>query len=363
MTQPLTDRRETTGKLLDYDSASHYLRDYCSMSGSVSANYLRGIGEYLLQRELDADAFWAGFGLNADMLEEPSRRIPIEIYQSMLQQAAELAQDASAALHIGECIKPGQYGVLGYSVMSCKTAQQAFDRHMRYENLVSDRSISTYHFENDHVRLSWDTGDLPVDRAMAEENIASWITFTRWVTGQSLSPSVIKFTHSEPEDLTEYRRIFGCELLFSQTMVEVIFPSSYMDMPIIQHDPVMREMMDAYADRLLNELSQCDVFIAQIRKLMIEAMTEGDLSLDVIAAQVALTPRTLQRRLSEQDESFKGLLDKVRKELALTYINQPFIDLAELAYLLGFSDQTAFQRAFKKWTGSSPGKYRKENAA
>lgn len=329
------------------------------MAGSVSANYLRGIGEYLLQRELDVEAFWATFGLNADMLEEPSRRIPIGDYQKMLLQAGELAKDPDAALHIGECIKPGQYGVLGYSVMSCKTAQQAFDRHMRYENLVSDRSISTYHFEDKQVRLSWDTGDLPVDRAMAEENIASWITFTRWVTGQSLSPSVIKFTHPEPEDLTEYRRIFGCELLFAQEMVEVIFPNSYMDMPIIQHDPVMREMMDAYADRLLNELSQCDEFIAQIRQLMIEAMAEGGVSLDLIAEQMSLTPRTLQRRLSEQGENFKSLLDKVRKELALTYINQPFIDLAELAYLLGFSDQTAFQRAFKKWTGSSPGKYRK----
>lgn len=329
------------------------------MAGSVSANYLRGIGEYLLQRELDVDSFWARFDLNGSMLEEPSRRIPISEYQKMLQQAGELACDPDAALHIGECIKPGQYGVLGYSVMSCKTAQQAFDRHMRYENLVSDRSISTYHFEDDQVRLSWDTGDLPVSRAMAEENIASWITFTRWVTGQQLSPTVIKFAHPEPQDISEYQRIFACELLFSQAMVEVIFPSHYMDMPIIQHDPIMREMMDAYADRLLNELSQCDEFIAQIRQLMIDAMAEGELSLDAIAGQMALTPRTLQRRLSEQEESFKGLLDKVRKELALTYIKQPFIDLAELAYLLGFSDQTAFQRAFKKWTGSSPGKYRK----
>lgn len=330
------------------------------MSGSVSANYLRGIAEYLMQRELDVDAFWDGFELNADMLEEPSRRIPVETYQSMLQRAAQLAQDPDAALHIGECIKPGQYGVLGYSIMSCKTAKQAFDRHMRYENLVSDRSISTYHFEGEQVRLSWDTGELPVDRAMAEENIASWVTFTRWVTGQSLSPSVIKFAHEQPQDLAEYQRIFACEMLFNQNMVEVIFPSSYMDMPIIQHDPVMREMMDAHADRLLNELSQCDEFVAKIRQLMIAAMAEGDLSLDCIAEQMGLTPRTLQRRLSEQDESFKGLLDKVRKELALTYIKQPHIDLAELAYLLGFSDQTAFQRAFKKWTGSTPGKFRKK---
>lgn len=339
------------------------LSQHGAVGGTMSCNYLRGITEYLMQRQLNADAFLAEFGLNADMLEDSAKRIPVGDYQAMLVRAGELADDPNAGLHIGECIKPGQYGVLGYSVMSCKTAQEAFDRHMRYENLVSDRSVSTYHIEGEQVRLSWYTKGLPINRYMAEENIASWITFARWITGQGLSPSLIKFRHPQPDDLSEYQRIFACELAFEQEMVEVIFPLSYMDMPIIQHDPVMREMMDAYADRLLEQLSQCDGFISGIRKLMIADMATGSISLDGIAGAMHLTPRTLQRRLSEQGESFKGLLDKVRKELALTYIAQPFIDLAELAYLLGFSDQTAFQRAFKKWTGSTPGKYRKEAMA
>jgi AraC-like DNA-binding protein len=94
---------------------------------------------------------------------------------------------------------------------------------------------------------------------------------------------------------------------------------------------------------------------------MVEALDGGGVSLETIAEKLSVTPRTLQRRLSDQGTSFKNVLDEVRKGLALSYITQPFIDLAELGYLLGFSDQTAFQRAFKKWTGTTPGKYKKNN--
>lgn len=329
------------------------------VSGTVSVNYLRGIREYLVQRDLDVSGFLAEYGLDGDSLEDASKRFSIVSYSAMLGRAGELAGDDHVGIHVGECIKPAHYGALGYSVMSCKTAEEVFERHMRYENLVSDRAVSTYHLEGDQIRLSWDTRGVAIDRQTAEENVASWVTYLRWITGQVLGITAIRFPHPAPADQSEHRRVFSCPLVFDEPMVEVVFPAEYRKLPIIQHDPVMREMMDAYADRLLAELSQSDGLLGQVRSLMVEAMESGAVSLDVVAGQLAITPRTLQRRLSDQGTSFKSLLDEVRKGLALTYIAQPFIDLAELGYLLGFSDQTAFQRAFKKWTGTTPGKYKK----
>lgn len=326
--------------------------------GSVSGNYLRGIREYLIQRHLDVPTFLADFGLSSDTLEDAGQRISLEVYQRMLERAGDLTGDVDVGLHTGECIKPGQYGVLGLSVMSCKNAQEAFERHMRYESLVSNRSVSTYHYEGSDIRLTWDTGGFTIGREMADENVASWVTFLRWITGQCETMTAVHFVHAQPEDLSEYERIFSCPILFSQPMVELIFPASYKNIPIIQHDPVMREMMDAYAEQLLEEFSQSDSLLGSVRALIAEALPKGGVALDCIAQELDINPRTLQRRLSEQGQSFKGLLDEVRKGLALTYIAQPFIDLAELAYLLGFSDQSAFQRAFKKWTGTSPRKYK-----
>ena len=330
------------------------------VGGTVSGNYLRGVADYLVQRKLDVGGFLAEFDLDTESLEGAGKRVALVIYETMLERAAELARDENAGLHIGECIKPGQYGALGLSVMSCKTAAEAFERHMRYEKLVSDRAVSTYHFEGEQIRLSWDTHGLPVGRKVAEENVTSWVTFLRWITGQSPALTTVNFSHAQPADLSEYERIFGCVVHFDQPMVELIFPAHISDLPITQHDPVMREMMDAYAEKLLRELSQSDGLLGEVRGLMVAAMAAGSVTLDTVADQLAITPRTLQRRLSDQAQTFKGLLDEVRKGLALSYIAQPFIDLAELAYLLGFADQTAFQRAFKKWTGTSPGKYRKQ---
>jgi AraC-like DNA-binding protein len=121
----------------------------------------------------------------------------------------------------------------------------------------------------------------------------------------------------------------------------------------------MRKMMDAHAEKLLAEFDHRDEFTSRVRTIIVKGLAIGEATLDEVARHLAITPRTLQRRMNERDETFKSVLDEVRRGLALTYIAQPSIDLAELAYLLGFSDQTAFQRAFKKWTGTSPGKYKK----
>lgn len=328
--------------------------------GSVSCAYLRGLCEFLQGRELDAEAFLARFDVGAGDMEDQSKRIPLQRYEQMLAEAGELAGDADVGLHIGECIKPGQYGVLGYSTMSCKTVAEAFERHMRYENLVSDRAESTYYFEGDRVRLVWDTRGAPVSRQVADENVASWVTYARWITGRDLGPSAIHFTHEQPQDMSEYRRIFNCELHFARPTVEVWFPAEYMAFPIVQHDPVMREMMDAYAERLLGELEQGEGLLNDMRKIVLEQLASGRVTLDTAAPHLCMSPRTLQRRLHEVGETFQSVLDSVRKGLALHYIAQPHVDLAELAYLLGFADQTGFQRAFKKWTGTTPGKYRRD---
>lgn len=329
------------------------------LPGTLSTIYLRGLRDYLTQQGLDVEAFLGEYGLDTECLEDAGRRIPLADYDSMLERAGELARDEHVGIHIGEFIKPAHYGVLGYSVMSCKTAAEVFERHMRYEHLVSSRAISTYHYEGDQIRLTWDTRGIQVGRHVAEENLTAVLTYLRWITGRVPKTTRISFAHAAPADLSEHRRVFDCPIEFDQPAVEVVFPAEYSDLPIIQHDPVMQKMMDAYAEKMLAELSEGDSLLGEVRSLIVEALDGGGVSLETIAERLAVTPRTLQRRLSDQGTSFKNVLDEVRRGLALSYITQPFIDLAELGYLLGFSDQTAFQRAFKKWTGTTPGKYKK----
>ena len=329
---------------------------------TLSHNYLQGIAEYLSARGISAGSVFSEFGIKLDELSDANKRISISQYQQMLIAAGQVADDDRVGLHVGECIKLGQYGVLGYAVMSCKNVKQAFKRHERYESLVSNRALSKYDVGLKEACLTWNTGDISVSRQMAEENVASWITFCRWITGQPICPNTVHFVHSQPDDTSEYQRIFKCPVLFDQAIVEIRFRTEFMALPIMQHDPVMQEMMDAHAERLLQTLCQGEGFLTEVRRELIVALAQETVSLEWVAEQLSLTPRTLQRRLAEFNETFKHVLDQTRKELALTYIHQPYIGLPELAYLLGYSDQPAFQRAFKKWTGASPGKFRKDNA-
>ncbi len=326
---------------------------------TVSYHYLRGIVEYLNRREIAVEPFFTQAGIALEALNDGDKRLPSSTFLTLLEAAGKLTSDPAVGLHVGECIKPGQYGVLGYAVMSSQTVQEAFERHERYEALVSNRAQSRYQLGNEVCSLTWDTGTDAVACAIAEENVASWVTFSRWITGQNLRPLSVHFRHSAPSYLAEYERIFRCPVLFEQPVVEVRFPSAYLSLPITQHDPLMQEMMDSHAERLLQQFNQTDRLIQDVRRVMIEGLAQTALSLEAVSLQLGLAPRTLQRRLSERGETFNGVLERTRKELAMTYIAQADVGLSELAYLLGYADQTAFQRAFKKWTGTTPGKYRK----
>ena len=326
---------------------------------TVSYHYLRGIVEYLNRRECAVEPFFAQAGIALELLNDGDRRLPSTTFLSLLEAAGKLASDPAVGLHVGECIKPGQYGVLGYAVMSSQTVQEAFERHERYEALVSNRAQSRYQLGNEECSLTWNTGADEAACAIAEENVAAWVTFSRWITGQNLRPSSVHFRHSAPAYLAEYERIFQCPVLFEQPVVEVRFPTTYLHLPITQHDPLMQEMMDAHAERLLQQFNQTDSLIRDVRRLIIEGLAQATLTLESVSEALGMTPRTLQRRLRERDETFNSLLERTRKDLAMTYINQADVSLPELAYLLGYADQTAFQRAFKKWTGTTPGKYRK----
>ncbi|WP_196159346.1 AraC family transcriptional regulator [Reinekea sp. G2M2-21] len=326
---------------------------------TVSYHYLRGIVEYLNRRECAVEPFFAQAGIALELLNDGDRRLPSTTFLTLLEAAGKLASDPAVGLHVGECIKPGQYGVLGYAVMSSQTVQEAFARHERYEALVSNRAQSRYQLGNEECSLTWNTGADEAACAIAEENVAAWVTFSRWITGQNLRPLSVHFRHSAPEYLAEYERIFQCPVLFEQPVVEVRFPTTYLHLPITQHDPLMQEMMDAHAERLLQQFNQTDSLIRDVRRLIIEGLAQATLTLESLSESLGMTPRTLQRRLRERDETFNSLLERTRKDLAMTYINQADVSLPELAYLLGYADQTAFQRAFKKWTGTTPGKYRK----
>ena len=330
------------------------------MTSQISAAYLRGLIDFLRLRNIDAEHFLARYKIDEVMIENFQSRLPVEHFNQMLYEAERLTGDSDIGLHVGEQIKPNQYGVLGLSIMNCKTLEEAVQRHTRYENLVCNVAMSRYQISGDQVELTWDTCAPEATRHIAEENVASWITFARWISGTDLSPNAIQFQHAKPASVVEHERIFRCPVTFGGDRVKVTFPASFLKLSLRQYDPTMLAMLDKYAERLLLQLNSADSFVDQAKAAISAHLQSGEVSLGHIAATMDLSERQLQRKLKEEALTYQGVLDETRKALALKQIEDDMVDFSEITFLLGFSDQSAFQRAFKKWTDQTPGQYRKQ---
>ncbi|BAN51218.1 AraC family transcriptional regulator [Metapseudomonas resinovorans] len=337
-----------------------------SFAGSVSVAYLQGLVEHVGQAGVSAAELLGHVQLTPATLAQRDARIAARAYLELLGQAERLSGDPRLGLHLGEAVRPGYYGVLGYLLMSCATLADALHRQARYAALVGDLGRVRLADEpsceglEPQVAHSWEPL-LPQQRALlAEETLAGWVTFGRWITGLDIPPTEVRFQHPEPADTSEHRRIFRCPVLFGQADNALVFPRRLLATPLGQADAEVRRLFDGYAERLLGELRKGSSVLDRARELLAAQLSAEGPDLERLAAALALSPRTLQRRLREAGLSFSALVDETRQQLVLHYLRDPNLELADIAFLVGFSEPGSLGRAFRRWTGQHLGEYRRQ---
>jgi AraC-like DNA-binding protein len=323
---------------------------------TASVAYLQALFDYAQAHDLPKESLLAGQALQT---ADRDARLTEAECAALFDRAAALLGDDALGLHVGEHIRPGHYGVLGYVAMNCATLGEALARLNRYQALVLDIGPMGIELRGDELRLSWSQDSERPFRQLAEFNLAGLVTFARWISGRREAPRRIEFNYPAPADIREHCRIFGCELLFDQPCYAITLPQAWLQQPLIQPDPAMRELMLRLAEKQMLALARGDDALARARGLIAQQLSEGELTLEQLAARLDMGARTLQRKLRDAGLSYTQLLDQVRSELAEQYLADPKLDLNDLAFLLGFSEQSAFQRAFKRWKGESPGVWRK----
>ncbi|MDH1681472.1 AraC family transcriptional regulator [Pseudomonas chengduensis] len=339
------------------------------LAGSVSVAYLQGLIEHLQRQGVAADALLAQAQLSPEALSQRDQRIAASAYLTLLGEGVRLTGDPDLGLHLGESVRPGYYGVLGYLIMSCATLADALHRQARYASLVGNLGLVVLDDEPARpgseplIAHSWQPLLAQQQRQLSEETLAGWVSFGRWISGLDIAPTEVRFQHPAPADTSEHARIFRCPVLFDQPDNALIFPKRLLAAPLNQADAQVRGMLDAYADRLLAELNQGNSVLDRARLELARQLPEQGPDLEAIAAALALSPRTLQRRLREGGLSFSQLVDETRQQLVLHYLRDPALELAEIAFLVGFSEPGSLARAFRRWTGTSPGEYRRHLCA
>lgn len=329
---------------------------------SVAASYVSMILEFAGMLGLPTATLLNDLSIDATQLSDTDFRVSARQYDDLFGRIADLTGFDNFGLRCGQLIRPGHYGVVGYVVMNCHTFGEVLRQSERYQRIIGDVGRSVARQAGDTIELRWIPNITPVHPQMVEQHITAIVSYSWWITQVRHPPLGVYFSHAAPISSAEHERFFGCPVHFSQAFDGLIFPLAYTDIPIPQPDPGMRELMTQHAEKLLSQLSERNAFLDKIKAHLALRMAEATPSLESVAQHLSLHPRTLQRKLQDEGWTFKQLLDETRKEAAIHYIHDASVALPEIAFMLGFAEQAVFQRAFKRWTGRTPGRFRKERA-
>lgn len=330
-------------------------------SNTVAVAYLGALMDYARPHGLDLFAIGASLGID---LNDRDARVPEPLGAALFDHVATLLQDDALGLHVGEQIRPGHYGVLGYVAMNCATLGDALNALQRYQALVIDVGGLAATDHAGQMTLSWRLDPGQPLRQLAEFNLAGLVSFIRWMAGPETAPTRVDFIYPAPDDLREHRRILACPMRFDQSEYRLTMPLERLSAPLAQPDPAMRALMVQQAERQLRALQPCVAQpLAQIRRLIAQRLEQAPVELDWMAAQLSTSSRSLQRSLAADGLSLTQIVDEVRRELALVYLKDTELNLTDVAFLLGYSEQSALQRAFKRWTGQTPRQWRQSLTA
>ena len=307
----------------------------------------------------DLNALLATAGLQREDVEESDRAISPSACAAVFAAALRERRPSNLPLQLAVHTPVGTTPLLDYLIVSSNSVGQGLERLARYLRLVNPGIRLVIHEGSDPVRVV-------VERAggafETELTVALSILRFRRETDEQLHAVHACFMH-EPGDVAEYAEVLGCAIHVKASWNGWALTKSAMGLPLRRRDPALRRWLERQAADILARLPASGDARDEVRSVLSSQLTSGDLRIDVVARRLATTPRTLQRRLSRAGTSFEVLCDDARKEAARAYLTDTTLSIAEVTYLLGYSEPTAFHRAFKRWHGTTPQAFRAHMAS
>ncbi|MBX9962667.1 MAG: AraC family transcriptional regulator [Burkholderiales bacterium] len=318
------------------------------------------IAERVLEMHgLDAPAMLARHGIDRSLLHNPEARIPSRAWDALARAAAAVIPDPAFGLLAARCWHPSNLGALGFAWLTSSTLRTGLGRVVRYWRLLGEASSTR--LEEAPVGLTLvlarqSTNEVS-DAVTMDFAISLLVDMCRMNAGSSLRPLAVRLRRARPRDHDVYRRFFGCTVHFDAE--EDSFTIARRDVDRLL--PTSNRQLAATLDRILAEQlarRDQDNVVARCQAQLFEQLSSGEVSEDAMAEQLHMSRRTLQRKLADADLTYQKLVDDTRRDLALRHLENRSYSLTDITFLLGFSQQSAFTRAFKRWTGVSPAEYR-----
>jgi len=313
--------------------------------------------------DLDCTPILAKLDIDVEKLSDDSNRIANDKLHDFLAEVIPASGDPCFGLNAARHIQANTFDILGFIALNCASLQEAMEQVILYEQ-INGGSGRTEMLELDqHVLVSWQSHNHfeVVHRHMTENVLASWFGYAKDIIHLDDRPLKIWFEHDAPEEKTAldiYQQVFACEIVFNQQASGLLITREQLETPFPQANADILQALQQQASHKLLEIDRHHSLARQVKNRLRIMLNQGIPSRELIAEQLGMSSRTLQRQLHTEEKSYKDLLQEVREELAKHYLKSTDLNLADIAKRLGFSEVRSFQRSYKAWTGRPPGQDR-----
>ncbi|MBU2875702.1 AraC family transcriptional regulator [Marinobacter salexigens] len=335
--------------------------------GTASVAALRQYARAAESTGADTAALFKKVGLDSATLDSDEGRINGEQFQSFIRLLCQHTDNPILGLETGDFVQPGSYSVLGYITMSCATLGEAVARIAPFEKLVGDMGTTGLTMAQGSIKLTWHCNyDDPIVRPQVVDNVfASWVNYARWLADDSAaSPTNVRLKRQSPgKDLEQaYQKRWNCPVHFGADENSITLKQELLETRLRQPDPLLRKTLEAHALTQLASLDTDTDLISQVKQSIQKQLVHGITRQDMVAEDLGVTSRTLQRKLSQEGVSYQKLLDEVRQKMAEDYLLNSDLSIPDIALRLGYSETTSFHRKFKAVAGMTPGEFRQSEA-
>lgn len=300
-------------------------------------------------------------GLTAELQtsEALHRKVAIETYYDLLERAAG-ADDHALPIRYGQSVRPEDFGAMGLALKTALDLREALERILRYVAVLTNSlGYALQAHDGDWVFALQDRPHHRRGAQLANEGaLCAVLSLLRQIATAPVTPLSVSFRHPPPADCSEHRRFFGCPIAFAADLDRLCFDAGTLAIATRLGDPGLSAFLLAHLEGLRARAAEPSL-VESVRRAVADALCDGPPRQARIARRLGMSERTLHRRLADHGESFRSIAEGARRELCESLLADPSHSLAEVAFLTGFSEQSAFQRAFKRWSGQTPTAFRK----
>jgi len=327
-------------------------------SHSAQAHTCRTLSEALLARGFSEDELSQTLGVELSKLDDEELRVSLDRYYALWDSAISFTGDESLALRLAANNVMEGMGSLGHVFFSCKTLRSAIEHYQRYYKLINESIEVTFNVEGDEAIVSYAVKEgLDYSQAEMEYTLALAASRARKVLKSGLDIHYVAFQHEQPAYVEAYQETFRCPVKFGEAQSRIVFDASYLDYPMPRNSPSLYKVLTVHLDRLLSALGRRSKVSSNVESIVRAKISDPKLDADYVAERLNMSRNTLYRHLKKEGTSYNDIVTEVRSVFAKDGLSSGEYSVTELAFLLGFSEVSAFSRAFKRWTGKTPNAY------